>query len=198
MSRHGNPPRTALRIAAQVCVVLALVVGVVILVDRGLDRQRQADKADGVVAEVRAPGDPPTDLFDADPSLLVVGDSFTEGAGDPAIEKAYPTLVGEAFGWSTTVDAQGGRGFLPTDVSQFGFAEPVPPVADRLDYDAAHYKADYIIVDSGRNDLGGKDPAEVVAAMDDYATRLRAAYPKAVIVLMVPSYFTPDAAQPIL
>jgi lysophospholipase L1-like esterase len=96
--------------------------------------------------------------------------------------------------WNVVVDAMGARGFLPTDASNVGVARPVPPFIDALKYDADTYRADYIIVDGGRNDLG-KDPDRFAPAYDEYMTALRSYYPQAKIISLVPSYITPQRAE---
>jgi hypothetical protein len=68
---------------------------------------------------------------------------------------------------------------------------PAAPAIDSLKYDADNFRADYIIVDVGRNDLGAKAPDDVIAAADNYFTQLRSYYPKAKIVVMIPAYISP-------
>jgi lysophospholipase L1-like esterase len=92
------------------------------------------------------------------------------------------------------LDAAGARAFLPNDLSSIGINRIVPPFKDSLKFDVDHYKADYIILDGGRNDLG-HDPQRFAAAYDDYLTALRAAYPNAKIICITPAYLNAQPAQ---
>lgn len=141
--------------------------------------------ADKIVANL-------TQMFDDKPTLLVVGDSFAGGTGDPAFP-TYPNLVARKQRWNLALDAQGGTGFLHR------LPEAVPPgvpFIDRLDRDAAiyHRRVDYVLIDGGRADLF--DPVEpVLAAADDYVKKVRSVWPTAKIVIVLPSYVTRDAAN---
>jgi hypothetical protein len=96
------------------------------------------------------------------------------------------------MGWNVSVDALGARGYLPTDLHSIDINRIIPPVIDTLEYDVATYKADYIVVDVGRNDLG-KNPVLVSGAMTEYLTALRSAYPQAKIFIVAPTYITPES-----
>ncbi|MGH3959086.1 SGNH/GDSL hydrolase family protein [Mycobacterium sp.] len=131
-------------------------------------------------------------MFDAKPTLLVVGDSFASGTGDPRFV-TYPYLVADKMGWNLALDAQGGTGFVHRVDN---YSPPHVPFVDRLDRDAAmyHYHVDYVLIDGGRNDLGDL-PEPVVAAADEYIKKVHAEWPAAKIVIMLPSYVTPDVAD---
>jgi len=122
------------------------------------------------------------------PTLLVVGDSFA--AGVDAESMAYPRLIGDIMNWNVIADAQGGTGFTNPGLHGLIFA-------DRLVHqdDAASYKVDYILVDGGRND-GGAPPDVLVTAVDSYLHQLRATWPKAKIIVMMPSFIANHAAGP--
>lgn len=128
-------------------------------------------------------------MFDYKPTLLVVGDSFAGGTGDPRFV-TYPHLVAERMGWSLALDAQGATGFVN------GVADITPPhvpFIDRLDHDAATYRVDYVLIDGGRNDLG-IPPDRVVVAADEYIKKVRSIWPNATIVIMLPAYATREEA----
>lgn len=130
-----------------------------------------------------------TQMFDRKPMMLVVGDSFAGGTGDPNFP-TYPTVIAREKGWNVAVDAAGGSGFVhrvPDAVP------PSEPFIDRLAADAAiyHRRMDYVVIDGGRGDL--YDPPEpVLAAADDYIKKVRAAWPNAKIVVVLPSYAVRD------
>ncbi|MDT5009062.1 MAG: hypothetical protein QOH57_679 [Mycobacterium sp.] len=192
MSRHRSSNRAVLRVVLQMVLVLVLAGAVTVLVVRGYDRTRSVPDA----ATAAPHGSPVAQdaLYQRNPTLLVVTDSM--GAPpDPTITTAYPDVLAEKMGWNVVVDSVGGRGFMPNDLSNVGINRLVPPVMETLKYDADQYRADYVLVDTGRNDLGGKEPGDVTAAADQYLTALRAAYPNAKIIVMLPSYISPLKAD---
>ncbi len=129
-------------------------------------------------------------IFDYRPTLLVVGDSFAGGTGDPTF-RPYPHLLGDQLCWNLTVDAQGGTGFV--NAAGDGNSRGVPFI-DRLARDGQVYNVDYVLIDGGRNDLG-LPPAETIPAADKYMKKVRATWPKAKIIVMLPSYVSADEAS---
>ncbi|WP_431816649.1 SGNH/GDSL hydrolase family protein [Gordonia jacobaea] len=123
------------------------------------------------------------------PTLLVIGDSFAGGTGDPQIT-AYPELLGSALGYHAVVDAQGGTGFLNDGNN---FKAPGKPktqrAIDRLDHDADTFLVDNIVVDLGRNDLGS-DPSAVKPYVVSYFSKLREIWPTQKLAIVVPTYVT--------
>jgi hypothetical protein len=131
-------------------------------------------------------------MFDDKPTMLLVGDSFAGGTGDPSFP-TYPTLVGHKEGWNVALDAQGGTGFVHRLDNA---VPPGVPFMDRLDRDAAiyHYRVDYVLIDGGRSDLF--DPVEpVLAAADEYVKKVHSIWPNAKIIIVLPSFVTRDAAS---
>jgi lysophospholipase L1-like esterase len=129
-------------------------------------------------------------MFDYRPTLLIVGDSFAGGTGDPSF-RPYPYLLGDRLGWNLTVDAQGGTGFV--NAAGDGNSRGVPFI-DRLARDGQTYNVDYVLIDGGRNDLG-LQPAEVIPAADEYIKKVRSTWPKAKIIVILPSYVSADEAS---
>jgi hypothetical protein len=131
-------------------------------------------------------------MFDPKPVLLVAGDSFAAGVGDPN-NPTYPYLVANRMGWNLALDAQGGTGFASGIDS---LSPPTVPFIDRLDRDAATYAyhVDYVLIDGGRVDLD-LPPERVVAAADEYVKKVRSDWPKARIIVVLPSFPTPVAAE---
>jgi lysophospholipase L1-like esterase len=128
-------------------------------------------------------------MFDYRPTLLVVGDSFAGGTGDPTF-RPYPYLLGDRLGWTLTVDAQGGTGFIAAGYNNVGGA----PFIDRLARDGQTYNVDYVLIDGGRNDLN-LPAADVILAADEYMKRVRATWPKAKIIVVLPSYVSAEEAS---
>lgn len=131
-------------------------------------------------------------LFESRPRLLVISDSIAGGPAPATV--LYPDVIGDTMQWDVSIDAVGARGFLPTDLSNIGVKTIVPPFIEQLDDNVRNFRADVIIVDGGRNDLG-KNPVDFAAAYDDYMTKLRAAFPRAKVMALVPSYISPQKAS---
>jgi lysophospholipase L1-like esterase len=133
-----------------------------------------------------------TQMFDHKPTLLLIGDSFAGGTGDPDFP-TYPNLLATKQHWNLGLDAQGGSGFLHRVDDA---TPPSVPFMERLDRDAAiyRYRVDYVLIDGGRNDLG--DPPEpVLAAADEYIKKVRSIWPDAKIIIVLPAYVTRDVAS---
>lgn len=194
MSDSLRPQAPLLHLAFRILVVVALTGGVVAGFMASVDRTE-------VVAEERDTADyaSPQNLeadqlqYPRRPSVLVITDSLGGGVGDPSVAN-YPQILADNFGWDLVLDHQGARGFLPTDLTPVGVDRIVAPFIDRLRYDTETYRADYIVVDGGRNDLG-KNPMEVKSAIDTYLVELRAGFPQAKIVVVAPTFIRPDPAE---
>jgi lysophospholipase L1-like esterase len=133
-----------------------------------------------------------TQMFDHKPTLLLIGDSFAGGTGDPSFP-TYPNLVARKEGWNLGLDAQGGTGFFHRVDNA---TPPGVPFMERLDRDAAiyRYRVDYVLIDGGRSDLF--DPPEpVLAAADEYIKKVRSIWQNAKIIIVLPSYVTRDVAS---
>ncbi|MGW0036393.1 SGNH/GDSL hydrolase family protein [Gordonia sp. NPDC003376] len=128
-------------------------------------------------------------------SVLVVGDSFAGGTGDPQIA-VYPSLLGDAMGWNVLLDAQGATGYVSNGSQATGGRKvgKRQRAIDRLDADAAQFNPDIILIDVGRNDLGVR-PEIIENFVQQYFSRLRTIWPKKEIVVIVPSYVTPRVAE---
>jgi lysophospholipase L1-like esterase len=126
-------------------------------------------------------------------SVLWVGDSYTAGIGATG-RKGYPLAVCDRLRWDCVLDAQGGTGYLADGHNN---SDTFTPFLARLDADRARVTPDLVLVDGGRNDER-QPPAQVAAAATGYAAGLRAAYPKARIVFVAPTFMhpqTPDEAR---
>lgn len=124
-------------------------------------------------------------------TALWVGDSFTRGEGaEVPASSTYPYLVSTRFGWRCHVDAQNGTGFLNDGY----LAGPgLAPLIDRLPADVRRVAADVVIVDAGRND-GVAAESGLRAAIGEYLSAVREAYPQARVVVVLPTLL--DQWQP--
>ena len=129
-----------------------------------------------------------TQMFGSKPTMLLIGDSFVGGTGDPNVA-SYPALVARKEGWDVAVDAQGGTGFVHRADTA---VPPGVPFMDRLAFDAAtyRYRMDYVLIDCGRGDLE-EQPEQVTAAAIEYLQKVRSDWPNATMVIVLPSYVTP-------
>lgn len=129
---------------------------------------------------------------DSRPSALFVGDSFAAGTGAPSRDDAHSCLTAVAMGWICNLDAQAGTGFI-ADGSNVD--DTYERLIDRLPAVKKKYLADIVIIDAGRNDRRAPDE-RLRASITDYLDAVRAAWPKAQIVVIEP-YFLNDP-EPVL
>lgn len=117
------------------------------------------------------------------PTALWVGDSYTEGtgAGDPS--RGYSAVVSRNLGYVPASDAQGGTGFV--NDGKKNVATNVT-LAERLGKFSISPKL--IVVDAGRNDGIADFPTVVAPAITSYLDTVKAKWPEAKIVLVVPYY----------
>jgi lysophospholipase L1-like esterase len=193
MSRHRRARQGAIRVATQIVVVLLLIGGVVGLAVRSFDRtERLQEQQPPPANNATAQSDP---FFKPRPALLVVSDSMGGGVGDPEVPKNFPQFLADKMGWDVNVDGVGATGYLVTHLTKAvnKVDRTVPPIGSRLKWNAENYRADYIVVDVGRNDLG-KNPDDLRRAIDEYLTQLRSYYPDATIFVVTPAYINPRSA----
>src|SRR5664280_2319187 len=121
-------------------------------------------------------------------TALWVGDSFTRGEGaDVSQERTYPHLVSARLGWLCHVDAQNGTGFLNDG---FLAGPGLAALIDRLPETSRRVCADVVIIDAGRND-GIADELGLRAAVSRYRAALREAYPRARLMVVLPTLLDP-------
>ncbi|SSC24193.1 SGNH hydrolase-type esterase, partial [Klenkia terrae] len=126
-------------------------------------------------------------------AALFIGDSYTAGAGASSPAQAWSCRAAALLDWTCNLDAQGGTGFVADGRSNTPSFSPLP---DRLQSSAQRYLADVVVIDAGRNDRA--TPAEdVVAVAAAYLAEVRARWPEATLVVVLPAYLTqgPDPAD---
>ncbi|MEV7430289.1 SGNH/GDSL hydrolase family protein [Nocardioides sp. NPDC092400] len=120
---------------------------------------------------------------------LWIGDGYTAGVGADSPEDGYACQTAEELDWTCEVDAVEGTGFANAATGD-ALLDRLPQVQRGVE------DPDIVVVDAGRNDLRIVSTINLRAAMDDYLSRLRAAYPEAVLVQVVPWTLTQDAPLP--
>ena len=121
-------------------------------------------------------------------TALWVGDSFTRGEGaEVSQEQTYPHLVSARLGWLCHVDAQNGTGFLNDG---FLAGPGLAALIDRLPETTRRVCADVVIIDAGRNDGMATEPG-LRAAASRYLAALREAYPRARLIVVLPTLLDP-------
>ncbi|KIQ11794.1 SGNH/GDSL hydrolase family protein [Rhodococcus sp. MEB064] len=170
-------------------VVAVMVLAVAVLLTVGaLIARTPSSTAPGVAAATTTDGPPTAVERPAQPSALWVGDSYTAGVG--RIDNAsYARIVCLRMGWACNVDAEGSTGFLDDGAAEYkGVTSRLPA---RLDFDKATFDADVVLIDAGRNDLE-VDYQTLLGAIDQYVNDVRAGWPDARIVIIVPTFMSPE------
>jgi lysophospholipase L1-like esterase len=127
------------------------------------------------------------------PTLLVIGDSYAQGAYDETVT-AYPSRIGEKMGWHILIDASGGTGFIKEVTTGLKPGEPIHrSLPARLKGDRKLPPPEFILIDAGRNDFG-QDTEEFATVATRYINDVHAMWPNSAIVIAYPSYATPDIA----
>ena len=111
-------------------------------------------------------------------TAVFLGDSYTSGWNGAGLgARGWPALVAAARGWKVVNLAVPGTGFMnPGWTAQ--------PIASRVDA-AVRHRPDIIFIVAGHNDSRWS-PATTIRAADRVVVRLRAALPRAVIVVVGP------------
>jgi lysophospholipase L1-like esterase len=148
--------------------------------------------------------------------IELVGDSITAGYGNLGssadchwsaqrqdIEQTYGAFAARELGASYTVIAWSGKGVLRNfheedpETIPFLYERVIPtdPASPRA---AATPVADVVVVNLGTNDFfpGVPERERFIAAYRDLVTRLRARYPKALLVLAIGPMLADDFPQP--
>ena len=163
-------------------IVLALLTGLAVFYAVSQDssaRQQASEAVAKAPAPTPAPTKPPRTV------ALWVGDSFTEGTGAEGSNYAYPHLTSVKMGWVEAMDAQGGTGFINDGKKNVPSNKPVPERFGRFTG-----TPNYVIIDAGRNDGGADFNTQTAPAVRAYLDKVKAKWPEAKIVLIVPSFIT--------
>lgn len=115
----------------------------------------------------------------AHPSVLLMGDSYTEGYGADPETKGWAYLVGKPLGWSVTVDGAGGTGYVnPGPQAKGSYLQRLPALQGR--------SFDLVVLQGGSNDRDTSYPA-LQDAVSKTVDLVRAQFPGAAIVILGPT-----------
>ena len=130
---------------------------------------------------------PTADEDIAPPTVLFIGDSYTQGLGASSQGDRWSSLVATDQGWAETNLGRGGTGYVTTS-SVCGF-DVCPTFTEMLALDAADASADYVVIAGGQNDLAvyNSDRVATDDAIHETYARYRAAFPDAALIAVGPS-----------
>ena len=115
----------------------------------------------------------------AKPSVLLVGDSYSEGIGAVPLRNGYAYKIAEPLGWTLTLDGKGGSGYVnPTSYGAGIFADRLP----RHPADAY----DLVVLQGSSNDQRYTAP-EVEANLTKTLRLVRERYPHAQVLMLGPT-----------
>lgn len=171
--------------------IVALVAGSAALLRRaGDERERAAVAAAAAQQSVAAEPESP----DALPAVLWIGDGYVAGSAEIGPATAYPSLVCRRLGWACNVDAQDTTGFLNAGNPGAVGGLPTATFIDRLPATIDNFYGDIVVVDGGREDLS-YPTEELAGAIDGYLRAVRAAWPQARLVVVVPEVIGSGPAE---
>jgi lysophospholipase L1-like esterase len=113
------------------------------------------------------------------PSVLVLGDSYTEGGGAEPATKGYAYLLAKPLGWRVTVNGVAGSGYVnPGAHGNNRYLQRLPALQG--------HRFDLVVVQGGSND---RDVAYPVLrdAVSQTIDGVRATFPGATVVILGPS-----------
>ena len=130
-------------------------------------------------------------------SVAFIGDSYSAGTGSTGYNTRFSTLVSAYEGWASQSFAYGGTGYLraATTSAKTGCGANYCPSYGQVITRVQAFNPTLVIVSGGRNDVG-LDETQVESTIADFYTTLRAALPKARIVVTSPLWaYTQPPAQ---
>ncbi|CAN5378692.1 SGNH/GDSL hydrolase family protein [soil metagenome] len=130
-------------------------------------------------------------------TVLLIGDSYTEGSSTP--DQSYGCLTAAELGWTCDIATQPGTGYLnggPGHRFQLGGnTESTTSFAERLPALREMYRPDFVILDGGRNDLQ-YDTGELLRTLTDTVTETIDCWPNSHIVVIAPWFLNEPVIRP--
>lgn len=148
-----------------------------------LTRTDTTNYATTYTPEVRPAFLPNVDFeFPADPRLLILGDSFTQGIGASDFRQGYAYQVGQTLGWDHRINGEGGTGFTwpgPTGQDRIYSVRIAEAAADQS------FRPNLVILQGGVNDYrANKDELHDAVIAD--ISEVQAAFPDAQVIVFGP------------
>lgn len=170
--------------------VLAVVTGVAVLgLASGCSTPPPAPEPTCSMPDPRPSLVPGSLVLPKQPSVLVLGDSYTEGYGAEPETKGWAYLVGKPLGWKVTVNGVGGTGYVnPGPRNEGTYLQRLAAIQGG--------SFDLVVLQGGSNDRDTSYPGlhDAVAATVD---AVRAKFPGTAVVLLGPAtpYGKPDGPR---
>ncbi|OBF16541.1 SGNH/GDSL hydrolase family protein [Mycobacterium sp. ACS4331] len=168
--------------------LVAAVVSAVAVQTPAVDQPTQAVVQDGV---------PPSLPSRAHPAVLFIGDSYTQGVSTPDL--SYGCMAATRLGWECNIAAQSATGYVSggpgnrLPAAEYGRAST--SFVERLPRLHELYRADFVVLDGGRNDLQF-DMNAVMLAFSYTVTQVIDAWPNSRIVVIVPWFLADPVLRP--
>ncbi|HEY0240540.1 MAG TPA: SGNH/GDSL hydrolase family protein [Friedmanniella sp.] len=118
-------------------------------------------------------------VLPANPTVLLLGDSYTEGYGADPETKGWAYLVGKPLGWRVTVNGFGGTGYTNVGPNEDGtYLQRLPSLAGR--------SFDLVVIQGGSNDRDVDYPT-LRDAVTQTVAAVRAEFPGTAVLLLGPA-----------
>jgi acyl-CoA thioesterase-1 len=137
---------------------------------------------------------PPKIELPAEPVLLILGDSYTEGVGADRPEQGWAYLVAGELGYPTDIDGVGGTGFAWGGGAQDELNGEYETRLREIDANPA-FVPNVLILQGGQNDSAVANPEEVRAATAQTIEAARRFWPGVQVVVLGPSAPQPLAEE---
>ena len=128
-------------------------------------------------------------VLPAQPAVLILGDSYTQGTGADPQTKGWAYLVGKPLGWRVTVNGIGGTGYVnPGPPGGGTYLQRLPTLQGR--------SFDLVVLQGGSNDHDATYPA-LQQAVSQTVDAVRTEFGGAAVVIVGPAtpYRRPDAVR---
>lgn len=130
------------------------------------------------------PAAPALSALPAQASVLIVGDSYSEGYGADTPASGYASLLAQQSGWTATIDAAGGTGYTWGGGEGGRAGREYPARIAKLALDPA-VKPALVVLQGSQNDYRA-DAATLREAVSATIAQVKAAWPDAQVLLLGP------------
>lgn len=199
--QRADRRRLSAAIGASVFALATVITYVVLAVD---EAPQQAIVAGDLGSEGSDTGQhavvaPASEDDQTEPVAVFIGDSYTVGQNSSLEGIGFTGRLSELRDWQPVNLAISGTGYARSHELSWCPAGGCPAYAGVID-EAVAAQPDIVVVSGGRNDMWMQDQAAVVAAIADFYTQLRAAFPTQHLIVTSPLWgagATPEILLPI-